>query len=195
MKQRVASLVLLGLLAGLWPAAPVEATSVKPVVFADLVDSSPEIFVGQVVARRSQWVNTPRGQAIVTLVTFRIEESIKGGLLTETTLEFLGGTVGDTTMKVHGSPEFKVGDRDVVFVGLRNAVSPVNGFWQGRFRVTRDAVRGVDTVRGHDGRVISSTASIGAAPTTSLTAQTTMTLADFRAEIRSRIRANEGRIQ
>lgn len=146
----------LALLAGM---APLQATVVIAPTFEQLVDGAREIFVGEVVSRESQWVNTAGGPTIVTLVTFSIVEGLKGGLLTQTSLEFLGGTVGETTLEVSGMPEFRVGDRDVVFVGARNAVSPLVDFAYGRVRIVRDAT-GIDSVRLHDGRPLVATASM-----------------------------------
>jgi hypothetical protein len=83
------------------------ATTVIPPTFDELVANSREIFVGRVVSRESQWVESRDGRMIVTLVTFVVETSIKGGLQTQTSLEFLGGTVNDQTMTVAGMPQFE----------------------------------------------------------------------------------------
>src|SRR5690242_8243736 len=86
------------------------ATTVIAPTFDELVVESQEIFVGRVVSRESRWVEARDGRMIVTLVTFAIDDSLKGGLQTQTSLEFLGGTVGDTTMNVGEMPQFNVGD-------------------------------------------------------------------------------------
>lgn len=174
-------------------AAAVSATSVIAPTFNELVDLSREIFVGKTLSRSSQWVDTRDGRAIVTLITFTVEESLKGGLQTQTSLEFLGGTVEGMTMTVADMPQFAVGDRDVLFVGDRNAVSPLIGFMHGRFRVLR-GTQGVDTVRMHDGLPLSATAGIGRTATPGLRGTAGLALADFKSEILSRVRVSAGRV-
>jgi len=176
-------------------AAAVSATSVIAPTFNELVDGSREIFVGTTLSRSSQWVETRDGRAIVTLITFTVEESLKGGLQTQTSLEFLGGTVEGVTMAVADMPQFAVGDRDVLFVGDRNAVRPLIGFMHGRFRVLSAGTRGVDTVRMHDGLPLSATAGIGRTAMPGLRGAPGLALADFKAEILARVRVSARRIQ
>jgi hypothetical protein len=184
-------LTVCALVSGFTAAA--SATTVVPITFEELVDSSHEIFIGEVVSRQSRWVDTREGRAIVTLVTFKIDEGLKGGLQTQTSLEFLGGTVGDVTLEVTGMPEFHVGDRDVVFVGSRSAISPLVGFMYGRFRIARDPERGnIDTVRMYDGRALVTISALGRPQTQSLRAVPSLALADFRAQVVSRVRLTGG---
>jgi hypothetical protein len=175
-------------LAALWLGAGIGFPStILPPTFDELVDTAREIFIGQTVSRYAHWVDTPDGRAIVTLVTFRVDESLKGGLQTQTSLEFLGGTVGETRLRVSGAPEFNVGDRDVLFVGNRNAISPVIALGYGRFRVLRDSVRAVDEVRFFDGAALESTALVGRQRSAGLRAVTSLSLAAFRQEILQRL--------
>jgi len=172
-------------------ATSVNATSVIPPTFEGLVDSATEIFVGTVVSRECRWVDTPWGRVIFTFVTFRIEESLKGGSRGQTTLRFRGGTVGDVTISVADMPEFQVGNRDLIFVGDRTAVSPLVGFMHGRFRIRHDAKSGVDRVDKHDGRPLRSTTELGASQAvTTATGTTELTVAEFRAQIQARLLAS-----
>ena len=173
-------------------AAPVSATTVVPLTFDELVQNAREVFIGEVVSTHSAYADTREGRAIVTLVTFRVDDALKGGLQTQTSLEFLGGTIGDVTMAIAGMPEFRVGDRDVVFVGNRSEASPVVGMMQGRFRVMRDPIRGVDTVRGYDGRAVATLADIGRPRRFSMRPVASLTLSEFRAAILTRIQAEGG---
>lgn len=180
----------LALLLGAGRAHP---TTVIAPTFEELVDRASTVFVGEVVSRRSQRIDTPEGPLIVTLVTFSVDETLKGASSLQTTLEFLGGTVGDETLVVGGMPQFNVGDRDVVFVGsTANAVSPLIGFSHGRFRVTRDAVSGRDSVRTFDGRAFASTAALGSTERP-FPLRDAMTLATFRNAILQRVRASAAR--
>jgi len=124
-------------------------------------------------------------------VTFRVEDVWKGSLGAVTQLEFMGGEIGDIGLRVEGSPVFKPGQRDVLFVtSTVRAVSPLVGFMHGRMHIERDRVSSVDRVRTFDGRALGSVAQIGpqrAAP--SLASITPMRLAEFESAVRSRIGA------
>lgn len=142
-------------------AAASSTTTVAP-TFQELVARAEQVVVAQVAARRSTWVSSRQGRAIVTDVTFHIERTIKGPVYADRSLEFLGGTVGDDTLQVDGMPEFRVGDRDVLFIrDSGRPASPLVGFMYGRFHIVRDGVTGVETVRTHDGRPLASLAEVG----------------------------------
>lgn len=158
MRQRAlfATAMVLGLAASAWP------TTIVAPSFQELVARAEQVVVAQVAARRSAWVSSRSGRAIVTDVTFRIERTLKGTVYAERSLEFLGGTVGDDTLEVDGMPEFRVGDRDVLFIrDSGRPASPLVGFMYGRFRIVRDRVTGAETVRTHDGRPLASLADVG----------------------------------
>ena len=183
----------LGILALLIVVHSVTATSVLEPTLDELVSRAEQIFVGRVVAVRSNVVTSRVGRSIVTDVTFAIERTLKGSTYAERSLEFLGGTVGDETLRVAGMPMFRVGDRDVLFVSeAGRPVSPIVGFMYGRFRITRDAGRGVDVVRTHDGRPLTTLADIGSQrlPAAIGPAQS-LPLAGFLGEIERRVRALE----
>ena len=184
-------LIPLTVICTLVAAGVAKSTTVIPPSFDALVSTANTIFVGEVMNVRSDWEITPGGRAIVTNVTFRVEDVWKGRVGAVTQLEFLGGTVGDIGLRVEGMPTFIMGQRDVLFVeGAARAVSPLVGFMHGRMRVERDAVSGVDRVRTFDGRALGSVAQIGPqrAPA-SLASIAPMRLADLASAVRSRISA------
>jgi len=185
MNRRHLPLTLAGLLLA---ATAARSTTVIPPSFEALVSGANTIFVGEVMNVRSVWEATPDGRAIVTLVTFRVEDVWKGQVGTVTQLEFLGGTVGDTTMVISGMPTFRIGQRDLLFVSpTARSVSPLVGFMYGRMRVERDTASKVDRVRTYDGQALGSVAQIGPQRATpSLSSVTPMTLADLEAAVRAR---------
>lgn len=172
-------------------AARAMPTSVVAPTFDELVSRAESVFVAQVVDVRSSWMNSRAGRAIVTDVTFSIERTLKGPIYSRRSLEFLGGTVGDDTLRVGGIPEFHVGDRDVLFVSdTGRPISPIVGFTYGRFRIMGEPRSGGVAVRTHDGRPLATTADVGnprppafAAPGRSLT------LDEFLTAIESKVRA------
>lgn len=141
-------------------AAVARSTTVIPPSFDALVSGAGTIFVGEAVGTRAVWVNTPQGRAIRTQVTFRVEDVWKGTVGVITQLDFLGGTIGGTTMDVIGMPTFTPGQRSVLFVASSRQVSPLVGFMHGRMRIERDTA-GVDRVRTHDGRSLGHISQIG----------------------------------
>lgn len=165
------------------------STTVIPPSFDALVTGASTIFVGEVMNVRSDWETTPQGRAIITFVTFRVEEVWKGNLGAVTQLEFLGGEIGEIGMRVEGMPAFKRGQRDVLFVSSEvRGVSPLVGFMHGRMRVERDTVSGVDRVRTFDGRALGSIAQLGpqrAGP--SLAPITPMRLSELESAVRARL--------
>ncbi|PYR60797.1 MAG: hypothetical protein DMF91_11390 [Acidobacteria bacterium] len=185
--RRISLFALAALLGLSRTAAP---TSVVAPTFDELVARAESIFLGRVVALRSTWVDSRAGRAIVTDVTFAIERTVKGTVYAERSLEFLGGTIGDDTLRVSGMPEFHVGDRDVLFVSeTGRPVSPLVGFMYGRFRVVRDARTGTELVRTHDGRPLGSVDEVGNrnAPAT-VAPLRTLALDDFLGTVSAKVR-------
>ena len=186
-------LVPLSLICTLLMAGVARSTTVIPPTFESLVSRASTIFVGEVMDVRAVWEPTPQGRAIKTYVTFKVEEVWKGSAGAVTQLEFLGGTIGGTTMEVVGMPTFHDGQRSVLFVsGEAKSVSPLVGFWHGRMRVERDPY-GVDRVRTEDGRSLGTTDQITASKANHMALITPMRLADLETAVRTRVLAGRAR--
>jgi hypothetical protein len=116
-----------------------QGTTVIPPTFDELVGRAEVIFQGSVTDVRSQWVGEGAQRHIVTYVTFKVEEALKGTPGSSYTMRMLGGTVDDQTMEVTDSPKFQVGNRDIVFVEHNGQqFIPLVGIMHGRFRVEKD---------------------------------------------------------
>lgn len=186
---------LLCALAVVAAAAPASSTTVTAPTFDELVLQSELVIVARVVATRSAWVNSRAGRSIVTDVTVSIERTLKGPTYAERSLEFLGGTVGEDTLHVDGIPEFHVGDRAVLFINeAGRPASPIVGFMYGRFPIVRDATTGVDMVRTHDGRPLTSTQDVGnPRPPARVAPSRTLSLVEFVREIGDKVRVQAAR--
>jgi hypothetical protein len=162
-------------------ARSVAPTTVVAPTFDELVSRAESVIVGRVVATRSVWVNSRAGRSIVTDVTVSIDQTLKGPTYAERSFEFLGGTIGDDTLRVSGMPEFHVGDRDVLFIReAGRPASPLVGFMYGRFRIIEDSRTGADMVRTHDGRPLASVNEVGnTRPPAFVAPPRTVTLTDF----------------
>ncbi len=167
-------------------ASVARSTTVIPPTFDALVSSASTIFVGEVIDQRGYWVSIRQGRAIRTAVTFRVEDVWKGSAGVVTQLDFLGGTIGETTMEVVGMPTFRVGQRDVLFVAAERAVSPLVGFMHGRMRVERDYF-GVDRVRTSEGRSLGSVNQLGPQRPSQMLSINPMRLSELATAVKSRV--------
>ena len=184
----------LGVLALVSFASLVSATTVIPPTFNELVDEAQVVFLGEVAAKRSRWADEPLGRAIITDVTFRVEDVFKGNAPSHVVLEFLGGSIDGYEFRVSEMTDFAIGEREVLFLESRDQrPSPLVGMNYGRFAVTRDAVRG-DTIADFAGLPLVSFQQIGAPEPDADTQMTApvgfpMTLGSFARAIRARVQA------
>src|SRR5687768_9709721 len=100
----VSCLAILGALA----AQPALATVAVLTSDSELTRSSRVILEGQVLSAMSQW----EGDVIYTYVEVSVGRVLKGRLKGSTVVvKQIGGTVGDVSWIVHGTPVFKKGER------------------------------------------------------------------------------------
>lgn len=174
---------LLIALAGWQPL--VRAAVVTPPTFEALVDSASDIFLGQVISTASRFEHRGAKRLIVTDVTFRTEEVLKGTSEALKTLTFIGGHVGELRMELPGTPTFMVGDRDVVFVQRgRPTLMPIVGLFHGRFRVVTGP-GGVGAFVANNSRQPIASAGEYARPSRALAATRPLALSDFLRTIRT----------
>jgi len=137
------------------------ATTVIPPSFDELVSRAEMIFQGSVTDVRSEWTGEGAQRHIMSYVTLKVEDAIKGNPGSTVTLRMLGGTVGGETMEVTDAPKFKVGDRDILFVENNGAqFVPLVGIMHGRFRVKKDAA-GQDAVFTNEGSPLTDVSKLG----------------------------------
>src|SRR5437016_11919094 len=86
------------------------ATTVIPPSFDELVSRAEIIFQGSVTDVRSEWTGEGAQRHIMSYVTLKVEDVIKGIPDSTVTLHMLGGTVGGETLEVTDAPKFKIGD-------------------------------------------------------------------------------------
>src|SRR5436190_13320639 len=137
------------------------ATTVIPPSFDDLVSRAEMIIQGSVTGVRSEWTGEGAQRHIMSYVTVKVEDAIKGNPGATVTLQMLGGTVGAETMQVSDAPKFKVGDRDILFVENNGTqFIPLVGIMHGRFRVKKDET-GRDAVFTNEGSPLSDVTQLG----------------------------------
>lgn len=142
-------------------AVAAAAMSVVPPTFPELVAEAETIVRGSVTDVRTEEFDSPQGRGIRTLVTVRVERTLKGAPGPTLTLSVLGGTVGRRTLGIAGMPQFQVGDRQIVFVADNGRVfCPLIGIGHGRYHVRTDAATGREYVARDNGVPLDSTEEV-----------------------------------
>lgn len=179
------SLFFLSLLALALPAS--HATTVIPPTFDELVTRAETIFEGTVIGMRSEWTGEGSNRHIVTYVTFKVEDTMKGGAGGEYTIRMFGGTVDGRTMEVTDAPRFKVGDRDILFVENNGTqFIPLVGIMHGRFHVQADETGANEKIAKDNGATVADVAKLGQDEVAAVTGKA-MSKAEFKAAIRQKL--------
>jgi hypothetical protein len=168
----------------------VEATTVIPPSFDELVAQADVIFQGQVTNVQSQWVGEGAQRHIVSYITFKVEEALKGDPGQTYTMRMLGGTVDGETMGVSDAPKFKVGDDDILFVQNNGSqFIPLVGIMHGRFHVKRDQT-GQEIVTNNEEEPVTNLARLGKLnEETASAAEPTLSAAEFKGAVKNKVRA------
>ena len=165
------------------------ATTVIPPNFDELVSRAEVIFEGEVTGVQSQWIGEGAEHRIVTFVTFKVDDALKGSPGATYSMRMLGGTVDGQTMEVTDAPKFKVGDHDVLFVENNGSqFIPLVGIQHGRFRVEKDQA-GRDTLLTGEGQPLADVSQLGGNEGAVARSKSALSLHDFKTTIQSRIRA------
>jgi hypothetical protein len=189
MKKSYSLTLLAALFVG---SGSLHATTVIPPSFDELVSRAEVIFQGSVTDVRSEWVGEGAQRHIVTYVTFKVDDAIKGSPGATYTMRMLGGTVDGQTMEVSDSPKFKKGDRDFLFVEHNGQqFIPLVGIMHGRFRLEREQ-NGREIVAVNSGEPLSDVASLGKEEHGVSSARAALSPSEFKAAIQSRIQAIAG---
>jgi len=131
------SRVVVALVISLAIVQALDATTVVPLSFSQLVNESASIVFGRVVDVRGQWSDDRR--FIESVVSLDVMRAMKGGTAERIAFTIAGGQVGRYVNVIPGAPTFAVGDMAVVFLTSRGARLPITtGFTQGVYRVQRD---------------------------------------------------------
>jgi hypothetical protein len=175
------------LLAGLTVSVrTAQATTVIPPTFDELVAQAEVIFQGDVTDVKSQWVGEGAQRHIVSYVTFKVEDALKGTPGESYTIRMLGGTVDGETMGVSDAPKFKVGDKDILFVQNNGSqFVPLVGIMHGRFHVKRDQA-GQEVVSNNEDEPVKNVARLGRGEGPD-SPEANLTAADFKAAVKSKL--------
>lgn len=133
----------------LFYSSSAEASTVASIDLPEMVERADLVADITVTNVTSYWAS-PAGSGIIrTRVSFSLNRPpIKGQVTSPFSLDFLGGTVGDRTVRIEGMPKFSVGQRLIIFShGPGTAfASPVIALDQGALQVVRDNHNNIDRV-------------------------------------------------
>jgi hypothetical protein len=189
MKKYCPSLLLICFLS---VTGSLQATTVIPPTFDELVDRAEVIFQGSVTDVRSQWVGEGGQRHIVTYVTFKVEDAIKGNPGGSYSIRMLGGTVEGHTMEVSDSPKFKKGDRDILFVEHNGQqFIPLVGIMHGRYHIIRGE-GGREIMATNSGEPVSDVATLHKEEHAAVSEKAALSPAQFRAAIQEHMHASPG---
>ena len=167
-------------------ATSVHATTVSPPTFDQLVSDAELIFQGTVTGTRSEWSGQGSERVIVTYVTIKIDDAMKGAPGGSYTIRMLGGTVDGETAEVSDAPRFKTGDRDILFVEHNGSqFVPLVGIMHGRFHVQTDAA-GREIIAKDDGASLTNVSKLGRDEKGATTGPA-LSVADFKSAIRQKL--------
>lgn len=184
MRKRRALLLLLSICLTVVRA---QATTVIPPTFDQLVTDAEFIFQGTVTGTHSFWTGEGTQRCIVTDVTFRIEDAIKGVPGETYTIRMLGGTVAGETIAVADAPSFKVGDREILFVANNGTqFIPLVGIMHGRFHLQTDPA-GREIVTKDNGELLANVEKLGIDEPGAVKGPA-LSVSDFKAAIRRKLK-------
>jgi hypothetical protein len=167
----------------------IRATTVIPPTFDELVDQAEVIFQGSVSDLKSQWIGEGAERVIVSYVTFKVEDALKGQSGQTYTIRMLGGTVGEETMEIADAPRFHIGDKDILFVQHNGSqFIPLVGIMHGRFHVRRNTA-GAEVVTDDIDRPVRNLKRLGRQEATASADDVDLTPTDFKAAIKQKIAA------
>lgn len=126
--------------------APCTASTFLEVDIPTLRSMSDAVVVARVQEVESAWNDD--GTMIFTSVTLAVQRTLVGSHRDVITLRVPGGSVAGYSLRMAGAPEFRVGERALIFVGAWDDGAPmVSGYAQGVSRVARDQA-GNEILRG-----------------------------------------------
>jgi hypothetical protein len=121
--------------------ASVDATTIAPLSFEQLVNASSAVVYGRVSDVRAQWTTDRR--FIESIVSLDVIKGIKGAAGDRIEFTVPGGQVGRYLNVIPGAPTFAPGDLAIFFLTARGPRLPITtGLTQGVYRVQRDASSG-----------------------------------------------------
>lgn len=131
-------IIIFSLLLNLLNLSSASATSLLPITLEQLSARATLIFYGEVIT--NQVKKDEQSRQIATFTEFKVIDLIKGNTGETHTIKQIGGHLksSNTTLRIHGVPEYQLGNHYVVFLPTKSTLgfsSPL-GLHQGSFSVS-----------------------------------------------------------
>ena len=134
--------LLIGVLLFALAAAPMAASTFVAMNDSELIAHSEAVVQGQVVKVHSFW--DPSGRMVMTEALVRVEDTLAGKAPAMVRVQTFGGNVDGFVVEAAGFPEFKAGERMILFLSpAKEGVAQVAGYQFGQYRIQRNKA-GVD---------------------------------------------------
>jgi hypothetical protein len=115
---------------------PAAKAALIPLDLEQLSVSSSRIVCGEVIEVRSYWGRLlDLGEVILTDVRIRVDETWKGAVEKEITVQLLGGRIGERWQYCPESPRFQRGEKVLLFARSWNQKLWTTGWLQGKYRL------------------------------------------------------------
>ena len=134
--------LLIGALLFALAAAPMAASTFLAMNQTELIAASEAVIQGQVLKVHSFW--DPSGRVVMSEALVRVEDTILGEAPSIVRVQTFGGNVDGFIVEAAGFPEFKAGERMILFLSPeKDGIARVAGYQFGQFHVRRDKA-GID---------------------------------------------------
>lgn len=131
--KRLSIVLFLSVLATL----PLGASTFVAMDRAELIANSEAVVQGTIVKVNSFW--DPSGRMVMTEALVRVEDTILGKAPAMVRVETFGGNVDGFIVEAAGFPQFKAGERMVLFLSKqKEGVARVAGYQFGQYRIERN---------------------------------------------------------
>ncbi|MCK5683359.1 hypothetical protein KAJ27_04540 [bacterium] len=139
-----------------FPVINTNATVLLEKDFQDLAIEADIVFIGTVSDIYSEWKGEQYKSKIHTYVTFSELEIISGNYKENTiVVRLAGGEIDDVRVQYSGVPEFRLGNRNLLFLsGNYKALCPISGWSQGIFHLVYDYDTGEESLLSYEGKLV-----------------------------------------
>jgi hypothetical protein len=129
--------LLIGALLFALAAAPMAASTFEAMTQKELIAASEAVVQGQVLKVHSFW--DASGRMVMTEALIRVEDTILGQAPSIVRVQTFGGNVDGFIVEAAGFPEFKAGERMILFLSPeKDGIARVAGYQFGQYHVRRD---------------------------------------------------------
>ena len=133
-------------------AAPIAASTVVKMNFAQLSRAAHNVVAGQIIDITAE--KDPASGYIYSRVTLSVSQAVPATLVGRPyTFNMIGGTLNGKRLHIAGFPRLERDQKVILFLNSRtkNVFGPTTGLWQGVFFVKPESAGGTEMITDHEG--------------------------------------------